>query len=70
MMAQTFPVFFKYFRMNEISMKITYHHEQNSFLNLRDQQVKLCPFISHYKFLPFKQMFDNYEKHCKRQFVG
>jgi len=30
---QEFPVFFKYFRMNEISVTITYFHEKNSFLN-------------------------------------
>ena len=53
-----FPVFFKYFRMNEIQMSITYHHEKNSFLNSKDLTVKLTPFISHYKFVPFRKMYD------------
>jgi hypothetical protein len=70
LIAQEFPVFFKYFRMNEISMTITYYHEKNSFLNSKDLRVKLAPFISHYKFLPFKRMFDNYEGHCKKVFIS
>lgn len=70
LIAQEFPVFFKYFRMNEISMTITYYHEKNSFLNSKDLRVKLAPFISHYKFLPFKKMFDNYEGHCKKAFIS
>ena len=65
-----FPVFFKYFRMNEISMSITYFHEERSLLNSKDLTIKLAPFISHYKFLPFKRMFDNYESHCKKMFVS
>lgn len=55
-----FPVFFKYFRMNEIQMSITYYHEKNSFLNSKDLTVKLTPFISHYKFVPFRKMYDQY----------
>lgn len=64
------PVFFKYFRMNEISMNITYFHEERSLLNSKDLTIKLAPYISHYKFLPFKRMFDNYESHCKKVFVS
>jgi hypothetical protein len=41
-------MFFKYFRMNEINMKVTYFHEKSSFLNSKDLEVKLSPFISHY----------------------
>ena len=63
-------MFFKYFRMNEISMTITYYHEKNSFLNSKDLKVKLAPFISHNKFLPLKKMFDQYESHCKKNFVS
>ena len=64
------PVFFKYFRMNEIQMKIDYFHDKNSFLNSKDLRIKLTPFISHYKFLPGKKMFDIYEGHCKRVFIS
>ena len=67
---EVFPVFFKYFRMNEIQMTITYFHDKNSFLNSKELKVKLTPFISHYKFLPFKKMFDNYEGHCKKVFIS
>ena len=63
-------MFFKYFRMNEISVTITYFHDKNSFLNSKELRVKLKPFISHYKFLPFKKMFDNYEHHCKKVFIS
>jgi hypothetical protein len=65
-----FPVFFKYFRMNEIQMNITYFHEKNSFLNSKDLWIKLAPFISHYKFLPHKKMYDNYQGHCKKVFIS
>ena len=65
-----FPVFFKYFRMNEIIMNITYFHEERSLLNSKDLTIKLAPYISHYKFVPFKRMFDNYESHCKKVFVS
>ena len=68
--VQEFPIFFKYCRMNEISMTITYFHENNSFLNSKELKIKLKPFISHYKFLPLKKMFDNYESHCKKVFVS
>lgn len=68
--VQEFPIFFKYCRMNEISMTITYFHENNSFLNSKELKVKLKPFISHYKFLPPKKMFDNYENHCKKVFIS
>lgn len=70
MVVHEFPVFFKYFRMNEISMNITYFHEERSLLNSKDLTIKLAPYISHYKFLPFKRMFDNYESHCKKVFVS
>jgi len=70
LVAQDFPVFFKYFRMNEINMTITYYHEKNSFLNTQDLRIRLKPFISHYKFLPFKKMFDNYESHTKKNFIN
>ena len=56
--------------MNEISMTITYFHEKNSFLNSKELKIKLAPFINHYNFLPFKKMFDNYEKHCKKMFIS
>ena len=65
-----FPVFFKYFRMNEINMNITYFHEKSSFLNSKDLQIKLSPFISHYQFMPFQAMFVNYEKHCRKSFIN
>lgn len=56
--------------MNEINIAITYFHEKNSFLNSKDLKIKLAPFISHYKFLPFKKMFDDYESHCKKHFIS
>lgn len=68
--SAVFPVFFKYFRMNEINVTITYFHEKNSFLNSKDLHVKLAPFVSHYKFIPFKKMFDQYEGHCKKVFIS
>lgn len=70
MVVHEFPVFFKYFRMNEIIMNITYFHEERSLLNSKDLTIKLAPYISHYKFVPFKRMFDNYESHCKKVFVS
>jgi len=63
-------VFLKIFKMNEINVTITYFHEKNSFLNSRDLRFKLAPFMSRCKFLPLKQVFDHYEKHCKKSFVS
>ena len=65
-----FPVFFKYFRMNEINMSITYFHEKNSFLNSKDLNIKLSAFTTHYQFMAFKEMFVKYEKHCKSSFIN
>lgn len=63
-------MFFKYFRMNEVDMTITYFHEKNSFLNSKELNIKLSPFIQHYNFMPFKTIFVNYEKHCKKSFIS
>ena len=56
--------------MNEINMNITYFHEKSSWLNSKDLNIKLSPFIAHYNFMPNRDMFVKYEKHCKSSFIN
>ena len=66
---QEFPIFFRYTRMNEIMVSITYFHEKNSFFNSKDLKIKLTPFIKHQKFNTFKRLFEKYENQCKKNFI-
>ena len=47
------PIFFRYMRMNEISMTITYFHKNKSWMNAKEMKVNLAPFIRHGKFNRF-----------------
>ena len=64
-----FPIFFRYTRMNEIIVSITYFHKKNSFFNSKDLKIKITPFIRHGKFVNFKRLFEKYEHHCKHNFI-
>ncbi len=66
---QEFPIFFRYTRMNEIMVSITYFHKKNSFFNSKDLKIKLTPFIRHQKFNTYKRLFEKYENHCKKNFI-
>jgi hypothetical protein len=50
-----FPIFFRYTRMNEIIVSITYFHKKNSFFNSKDLKIKITPFIRHGKFVNFQE---------------
>jgi len=63
------PIFFRYTRMNEIIVSITYFHKKNSFFNSKDLKIKISPFIRHGKFVNFKRLFEKYEHHCKNNFI-
>ncbi len=63
------PIFFRYTRMNEIIVSITYFHKKNSFFNSKDLKIKISPFIRHGKFVTFKRLFEKYEHHCKNMFI-
>ena len=64
-----FPIFFRYTRMNDIIVSITYFHKKNSFFNSKDLKIKITPFIRHGKFVNFKRLFEKYEHHCKNNFI-
>lgn len=64
-----FPIYFRYTRMNEVMVSITYFHQKNSFFNSKDLKIKLTPFIRHGKFINFKRLFEKYENHCKKNFI-
>lgn len=64
-----FPIFFRYTRMNEVMVSITYFHKKNSFFNTKDLKIKLTPFIRHGKFVNFKRLYEKYEHHCKKNFI-
>ena len=64
-----FPIFFRYTRMNEIIVSITYFHKKNSFFNSKDLKIKITPFIRHGKFVNFERLFEKYEHHCNNNFI-
>jgi hypothetical protein len=64
-----FPIFFRYTRINEVVVSITYFHKKNSFFNSKDLKLKLIPFIRHGKFVNFKRLLEKYESHCKNNFI-
>ena len=65
-----YPIFFRYMRMNEIGVSITYYHNKNSFFNSKDLKIKIIPFIRHGKFVTFKRIFEKYGHHCKKHFIS
>jgi hypothetical protein len=64
-----FPIFFRYIRMNEIIVSITYFHKKNSFFISKDLKIKITPFIRHGKFVNFERLFEKYEHHCNNNFI-
>jgi len=67
---ESFPVFFRYMRMNEVSVNITYYHKKSHLLNIKEFKLKLPPLISHGTFLTYRETLLSYEKHCKRNFIS
>jgi hypothetical protein len=61
-----FPIFFRYMRMNDFNVSMTYYHNKSSFLNTKDLKLRIAPFIRHGKFVTFKRIFDKYRNHCKK----
>ena len=58
-------------RINEIQVKISYHHRDNRhILNLRDFQLKMPPFISHGTLATFRKMLETYETHSRRNVIS
>lgn len=45
-----FQSFFRYLRINEIQVQITYIHSPRSSLNVHQMPLRLNPFIIHGKF--------------------
>jgi hypothetical protein len=63
------PVYFRYFRINEIGVSLTYKHGENSMLNTKNLRIIIKPFIKHGKFITFQKMLSKYEKFCKRSLI-
>ena len=69
---QSFPSFFRYFRINEIKVEIIYFHKKDHLMNIKSKPIKLKmpPYISHGTFSTFRVALDIYEKHCRRNFIN
>lgn len=67
---QQFQSFFRYLRINEIQVQITYIHSKKSTLNVHNMNLRLQPFIIHGKFQTMQQVLNEYEKHCKRRVLS
>ena len=63
------PVYFRYFRINEIGVSLTYKHSESSMLNTKNLRIIIKPFIKHSKFVTFQKMLNKYEKFCKKSLV-
>lgn len=63
------PVFFRYFRINEIGVALTYKHSDSSMLNTKNLRITIKPFIKHCKFVNFQKMLSKYEHFLKRSLV-
>lgn len=50
------PTFFRYFRINEINVNITYWQGENSFMNTWNLKIKIPAFIRNWKFETFDEM--------------
>ena len=59
------PVYFRYFRINEIGVSLTYKHSESSWLNTKNLRIVIKPFIKHGKFITMAKMLDKYESFCK-----
>ena len=59
------PVYFRYFRINEIGVSLTYKHSESSWLNTKNLRIIIKPFIKHGKFITMAKMLDKYESFCK-----
>ena len=51
-----FRSFFRYLRINEIRVNLTYIHSKSSRLNVSNMDVRLAPFIKHGKFQTLQQV--------------
>lgn len=63
------PVFFRYFRINEIGVEVTYKHKESSMLNTKNLRITVKPFIRHSNFMTFPKMLAKYENFCKKSMV-
>ena len=64
-----FPIYFRYFRINEIGVSLTYKHSDNSMLNTKNLRIIIKPFIKHSKFVPIAKMLNKYEKFWKKSLI-
>lgn len=64
-----YPVFFRYFRINEIGVSLTYKHSNNSWLNTKNLRIVIKPFIKHCKFITLQKMLSKYESFCKKSLI-
>jgi hypothetical protein len=63
------PVYFKYFRINEIGVSLTYKHSDSSMLNTKNLRIIIKPFIKQGKFVSFQKMLSKYENFCKKSLI-
>lgn len=45
------PMYFRYFRINEIGVALTYKHSENSLLNTKNLRITIKPFLKHCKYI-------------------
>ena len=63
------PVYFRYFRINEIGVSLTYKHSESSMLNTKNLRIVIKPFIKHSRFVTFQKMLTKYEKFWKKSLI-
>jgi hypothetical protein len=64
-----YPVYFRYFRINEIAVALTYKHKESSLLNTKNLRIIIKPFIKHGKFVTFAKMVSKFEHFCNRSLI-
>ena len=69
-LQQAFPNFFRYMRINEIQVQISYYHAPTHIANIKNFQLKMPAFISHGTFTTFRKALESYERHSKRNFIS
>ena len=63
------PVYFRYFRINEIGVSLTYKHSESSWLNTKNLRIVIKPSIKHGKFMTMTKMLDKYESFVNKSLV-
>ena len=67
--STVYPVYFRYLRINEIGVSLTYKHSDGSMLNTKNLRIIIKPFIKHSKFVTFQRMLNKYERFWKRSLI-